>query len=114
MAVCENLRLLRVISNHAQKFIADKMGKCQPVYNRYETDNRDIPDDCLIVASELYGVPVEVIKSFTPIVDLSLILDEKERAMMKQMRLIKSQPLSSDEQKKEVTKLVEDWLGMGK
>ena len=96
MAVCENLRLLRVIKNYPQKFVADKMGKCQPVYNRYETDNRDVPDECLKVASELYGVPVELIKSPHLIVNLSLIPTGAEKELIKQLRTISSKELSND------------------
>ena len=114
MAICENLRLLRVIKNYPQKFVADKMGKCQPVYNRYETDNREVPDECLKVASELYGVPVELIKSPNLIVDLSLILTGEEKKLIKQLRTIKNEPLTNDEQKKLIKKLLEEWLGKGK
>ena len=114
MAVCENLRLMRVINNYAQKFVADKLGVCQPAYNRYETDNRDVPEECLLKASALYNVPVEVIKSDIPIADLSLILTGEEKELIKQLRFLKCLDLNSDEQKKAATKLVEDWLGKGK
>ncbi len=104
MAVNENLRLLRVISNHAQKFVAGKLDICQPSYNRYETDNREVPDDCIVKASELYNIPIEVIKSDVPIVDLSVILTGDERELIKQLR-------ADDQLKKAVTKLVEERLG---
>lgn len=111
MALNENLRLLRVIKNYAQKFVADEFNLCQPTYNRYETDAREVPDDTLQKASELYHVPVELIKSDLPIVDLSLILSGEERELVKQLRLLKSQGLNNDKRKKAFVKLVEEWLG---
>lgn len=111
MAVCENLRLLRVIKNYAQKFVAGELKLCQPTYNRYETDSREVPDDCLQNASQLYNVPVEAIKSELPIVDISLILTAEERELIKQLRFLNSKELNSNERKKETVKLVEGWLG---
>ncbi len=113
MVTNENLRLIRVVNNYPQKYVAHKLKKKQPTYNRYETDNREIPDDCIQNASAFYNIPVEVIKSPHLIVDLSLILTGEEKELIKQLRTIRSEKLTNDEQKKAIVKLMEEWLGKG-
>ena len=113
MATGENLRLIRVVKNYPQKYVADKLEQQQPTYHRYETDSREVPDDCVHKASALYNIPVELIKSPHLIIDLSLIPTGAEKELIKQLRTIKSNELSNDERKKAIVNIVAEWLGKG-
>ncbi len=113
MATGENLRLIRVVKNYPQKFVADELDMHQGTYNRYETDNRQVPDECVHKASTLYNIPVELIKSPHLIIDLSLIPTGAEKELIKQLRTISSKKLSNDERKKAIVNIVAEWLGKG-
>ncbi len=65
LAYYKRLRDLREDNDYTQKEIAEKLYTTQPQYFRYESGQRDLPCELLVMLSKIYNVSADYILGLT-------------------------------------------------
>lgn len=75
MAYYKRLRDLREDNNYTQKEIADLLFTTQPQYFRYESGQRDLPCELVVMLAKIYNISADYILGLS---DKPVKLDEKK------------------------------------
>ena len=75
MAYYKRLRDLREDNNYTQKEIAEILYTTQPQYYRYESGERDIPGELIIILAKFYNVSCDYLLGLS---DTPTKLDDKK------------------------------------
>ena len=78
-----NLKQLRVSTNHSQEEIANILNIDRTTYNHYENNHTTIPIKHLIVLSEYYNISIDYIFNFNNDKDLKLNTISLEKASLR-------------------------------
>jgi len=65
LAYYKRLKDLREDNNYTQKQIADLLFTTQPQYYRYESGQRDLPCELIVILAKFYNVSADYILGFT-------------------------------------------------
>lgn len=76
MAYYKRLRDLREDSNYTQKQISELLYTTQPQYYRYESGQRDLPCELLVMLAKIYNVSTDYILGLS---DKAVNLNENKK-----------------------------------